>query len=118
MLDDGAEVSRRKPVLRTAAERAAIVAETYAPGATVAGVARKHGMSATRLSTWRTTARRKVARDEGQTSGFAEIAVLATPPPSPFDGVEIIAGSVSIRLPKSTASKRIANVARHLARQG
>ena len=40
--DDG--LVRRKLVQRTAAERAAIVAETYVPGATVAGVAAHHGI--------------------------------------------------------------------------
>ena len=33
MLDDGVGLERRKPQRRTAAERAAIVAETYKPGA-------------------------------------------------------------------------------------
>jgi type IV pilus biogenesis protein CpaD/CtpE len=36
MLDDGNDLVRRKPVRRTVAERSAIVAETYRPGATVA----------------------------------------------------------------------------------
>ncbi len=115
MLDDETGFDRRKVVRRSAAERAAIVAESYAPGATVAGVARKHGMSATRLSTWRTQAKRKSAQ---QTSGFADVVVTPEPAFVPHDGVEIIAGGVSIRLPKSTTPKRIADIARHLGRQG
>jgi transposase-like protein len=39
MLDDGSDLVRRKPVRRRPAERSTIVAETYQPGATVAGVA-------------------------------------------------------------------------------
>jgi len=39
MLDDGSDLARRKPIRRTPTERSAIVAETYQPGATVAGVA-------------------------------------------------------------------------------
>lgn len=50
MLDDESGLTGRKPVQRTAAERAAIVAESYGPGATVAGVARKHGIVASQLS--------------------------------------------------------------------
>ena len=46
--DDG--LVRRKLVQRTAAERAAIVAETYVPGATVAGVAARHGIQASQIS--------------------------------------------------------------------
>lgn len=46
MLDDGSVAVGRKAVRRTAAERAAIVAESYESGATVAGVARKHGIVA------------------------------------------------------------------------
>jgi transposase-like protein len=49
MLDDGIGFGRRKPHLRTAAERAAIVAESFEPGATVAGVARRHGIVASQL---------------------------------------------------------------------
>ena len=41
MLDDGNGLVRRKPVRRTPAERSAIVAETYRPGATVADYAHR-----------------------------------------------------------------------------
>ena len=50
MLDDGDGLERRKPVLRTPEERASIVAQTYEPGATVCGVANKHGIVASQLS--------------------------------------------------------------------
>ena len=59
MLDDGSGMGRRKQRRRTAAERASIVAESYEAGATVAMVARKHGIVASQLSTWRTAAKRK-----------------------------------------------------------
>ena len=54
MLDDGNGLVRRRPVRRTPAERTAIVAETYQPGATVSGVAQRHGIVASQLSSWRT----------------------------------------------------------------
>lgn len=50
MLDDGNVGEPCRVVRRSAAERAAIVAETYEPGATVVGVARRHGMIASKLS--------------------------------------------------------------------
>src|SRR3954465_14533601 len=39
-------------------EKAAIGAESYAPGRTVCGVARRHGLTPTQLFTWRRLARR------------------------------------------------------------
>jgi len=42
MLDDGNGFERKKPVQRTAEDRASIVAESYKAGQTVAGVARRH----------------------------------------------------------------------------
>jgi|TARA_R110002126_G_scaffold154378_1_gene301474 transposase-like protein len=42
MLDDGAELERRKKVHRSPQERAAIVARNYEAGQTVADVARRH----------------------------------------------------------------------------
>ncbi len=62
MIDDESGVGRRKPLHRTVEELAAIVVETYEPGVTVVGVADKHDMSATRLSTWRSAAKRKALR--------------------------------------------------------
>lgn len=114
MLDEGVGLDRRAPVRRTAEERAAIVAETYLPGATVAGVARKHGIVASQLSSWRTVARRKAER--GKNVGFAEVAVAADVPAPAFDGIEIMSGSVMVRLPKSTPMKRIVEITRGLAR--
>src|SRR5215218_6048734 len=39
-------------------EKAAIVAESYAPGRTVCGVARRHGLTPAQLFAWRRLARR------------------------------------------------------------
>ena len=116
MLDEGHGLLRRKPVRRTPAERSAIVAETYQPSATVAGVARRHGIVASQLSSWRTIAKGKSDRDKRRGSGFAEITVMADAVAVAFDGIEVVCGAVVIRLPKSTTPKRIAEVAHHLAR--
>jgi lambda repressor-like predicted transcriptional regulator len=87
MLDDGNDLVRRKPVRRTAVERSAIVAETYQPGATVAGVAQRHGIVASQLSSWRSVEKGKADRDKRLGSGFAEITVVANALPVPFDGI-------------------------------
>ena len=114
MLDEGSGLVRRKPQRRTAAERAAIVAETYKPGATVAGVARRHGIVASQLSGWRTAMRRQAARDKVSGSSFAELSVLPDTLPTVFDGIEIVAGAVTVRLPRNTTPKRIADIAKRL----
>lgn len=115
MLDEGSGLGRRKPQRRTPAERAAIVAETYKPGARVAGVARRHGIVASQLSGWRTALRRKTERDKGSGPAFAELSVLTDAFPAPFDGIEVVCGAVSVRLPKNTTPKRIADIAKRLA---
>ena len=117
MLDDGSGLGRRKPVRRTPAERSAIVNETYRPGATVAQVARKHGIVASQLSSWRTAAKSNSGQGKDRKSGFAEVTVMADILPVPFDGIEVVSGSVSIRLPKSTTPKRIADIAHRLTQQ-
>ena len=113
MLDDGIGFGRRKQHRRTAAERAAIVAETYEPGVTVTEVAHRHGIVASQLSTWRTAAKRKSSHDSSP--DFADLSVVADALSAPFDGVEIVVGGVIIRLPKNTTPKRIADLAHRLA---
>jgi len=114
MLDNVGGVGvRKKTVRRSAAERAAIVAESYEPGATVAGVARRHGIVASQLSTWRTAAKGK--RSEDISPAFADLSVMADGLAAPFDGIEIIVGPISVRLPKNTTPKRIADIAHRLA---
>ena len=119
MLDEGSGLVRRKRHRRTAAERAVIVAESYEPGATVAGVARRHGVVASQLSGWRSAARAKASDGIGGVQ-FAEVAVSPGGfgvPAVAHDGVEIAVGSVVIRLPKSTAAARIVDIAQRLASQ-
>jgi transposase len=114
MLDNvGGGGVRKKSVRRSAADRAAIVAESYEPGATVAMVAQQHGVVASQLSTWRTAAKRK----SGQNSSpaFADLSLMVDALSAPFDGIEVIVGPVSVRLPKNTMPKRIADIAHCLA---
>ena len=113
MLDDGSGLVRRKPPRRTSAERAVIVAESFEPGATVAGVARRHGIVASQLSTWRTAAKRKSGEDSKP--AFADLSVMPDALPTAFDGIEVVVVGVIIRLPKSTTPKRIADIAHRLA---
>ncbi|MFB1024481.1 MAG: transposase [Octadecabacter sp.] len=120
MLDDvGGGGMRKKNARRSAAERAAIVVESFELGAAVSGVARRHEIVAAQLSGWRCAARAK-ASDADDCVQFAEVAVSSSgfgAPPVPHDGVEIAVGSVVIRLPKDTAARRIVDIAQRLASQ-
>jgi len=113
MLDDGIGLVRRKQHRRTSAERAVIVAESFEAGATVASVARRHGIVASQLSTWRTAAKCKSGEDSSP--AFADLSVMPDTLPTPFDGIEVVVGGVIIRLPKNTTPKRITDIAQRLA---
>ncbi len=121
MLDDvRGGASRRKPVHRSSEERASIVAESYELGATVASVARRHGIVASQLSSWRSAARAGKSGSDNRPR-FAEVSVMSgpfAPTPAFHDGVEIMVGAVVVRLPKSTPATRIVDIAQRLARQG
>jgi len=91
-----------------------IVAETFEPGTRVVDVARRHGMAAQHLSTWRRLAREGkivVPVDEPM---FARLEIApqdeAVPASTPNDFVEIVTGGLIIRLPGATPADRIADV--------
>src|SRR5919206_3194293 len=64
-------------------EKAAIVAESYAPGETVCGVARRHGLTPQQLFTWRRLARRTLSRVPERPPAFFVPAVIEAPSCSP-----------------------------------
>jgi transposase len=91
-----------------------IVAESFEPGARVGDVARRHGMAAQHLSTWRRLAREGkivVPVDEPM---FARLEIApqdeVVPEPSAGGFVEIDTGGITIRLPGGCTADRIADV--------
>jgi transposase len=99
---------------------ARIVAETLRAGATVAGVARRHGVKTNHLSAWRTLAPQgKVVlpAPEGEVEFAAMViaAPLSDAGPSLDERVEITVGTVTIRLAATTSATRIAAIAHALA---
>jgi transposase len=97
--------------------KARIVAETFAPGARVADVARRHGLRPQHLSTWRRLARQgKIVLPADDGPVFAplmlEEGVSAAAPREQRDGaIELEVGDVMVRLPVDSAADRIASIA-------
>jgi transposase len=86
----------------TADQKARIVAESCAEGATVSAVARRHGLTAQQLFAWRRKAEQgggQIARPDGLE--FASIVVAA---PSPSErhatpAIEVVVGALTVRVP-------------------
>lgn len=102
--------------------KARVVAETLLPGATVNDVARRHGLPANHVSSWRTLARkgRLVLPAPEDPVEFAALMVGPVDETRGGDAgtvvrPEIIAGTVVIRLETGATADRIASVVRALA---
>lgn len=100
--------------------KARIVAETLRPGATVDEVARRHGLNANHLSSWRTLAREgKLVLPAPQDA--VEFAAMVVAPsdsgrlPPETTGPQIVVGAVTIRLEPGASAERIAAIVRALA---
>jgi transposase len=107
-------------------EKAAIVAESYAPGRTVCGVARRHGLTPAQLFTWRRLARR--SRVPKAPALFVPAVVEAVPglPPRPASqprrarrhgpvmGIEVAMDGTVVRIGSAASPQAIAAVIRAL----
>ena len=100
-----------------------IVAETLEPGATVRGVAERHGLRASRLSEWRRLAKdgKLVLPAAEGPSGFAPLVLCDEGPEAPSSeprpttdvpSIEIAVGDIMIRLDAGTSAARIAEIVR------
>jgi transposase len=90
-----------------------IVAETLVPGVTVNEVARRHGLKANHLSSWRTLARQgKLVVPEVAGAEFA--APVASPQsvatPEATASIDLIVGPVTVRLDVATPAVRVAEL--------
>jgi transposase len=90
----------------SAEEKRRLVAETFAPGATVHGVARRHGVNTSQLFTWRKQFR--VDLDPSAAApmppDFAAVMIAPAAPPPTASGMEAGAsapcGLIEIELPQ------------------
>jgi transposase len=90
-----------------------VVAETLVVGVTVNEVARRHGVKANHLSSWRTLARQgKLVVPEVAGAEFAPpVAVTQTlEPPIVTGTIDLIIGLVTVRLDAVTPAARVAEL--------
>ena len=95
-----------------------IVRESLAPGVRVSDVARKYGMCAQQLTTWRRAARSgHLALVTDDAAEFVAIE-LSEPPASSKSSakIEITVGRILLRLEGDTASTRVAEIVSALER--
>ena len=90
-----------------------VVAETLVPGITVNEVARRHGVKANHLSSWRTLARKgKLVVPEVAGAEFA--APVASPQsvttPVAIASIDLMIGPVTVRLDAATPATRVAEL--------
>ncbi|XQZ42675.1 transposase [Paracoccus yeei] len=90
-----------------------IVAETLVPGITVNEVARRHGVKANHLSSWRTLARKgKLVVPEVAGAEFAAPVAAAQPVEMLVTtSIDLVIGSVTVRLSAATPAARVAELA-------
>ena len=91
-----------------------MVAETLVPGVTVNEVARRHGLKANHLSSWRTLARKgKLVVPEVAGAEFA--APVASPMVVPtvvtIASIDLILGPLTVRLDAATPAARVVELA-------
>lgn len=91
-----------------------MVAETLVPGVTVNEVARRHGVKANHLSSWRTLARKgKLVVPEVAGAEFAA-PVASSPAVATAEAtasIDLIFGLVTVRLDAATPAARVAELA-------
>ena len=99
-----------------------VVAETLVPGVTVNEVARRHDLRPNHLSSWRRLAKDgKLVVPDLAGADFAPVVLEPEATPSvaaPESAVDIIHGSITIRLDTGTPPDRIAAIAHALSARG
>ena len=95
------------------AAKGRMVAETLVPGVTVNEVARRHGVKANHLSSWRTLARKgKLVVPEVAGAEFAPLAAVIQTLEVPIvtGTIDLVIGAVTVRLDAATAAARVAEL--------
>ena len=91
-----------------------IVAESLVPGVTVRSVAERYGLKPNHLSSWRGLARAgKLVVPDFDGASFATVVVAdpLPPPPVTLDRIELVVGSMTVRIDAATDARRVAELA-------
>ena len=94
-----------------------IIAESLVSGVTVRSVAERYGLKPNHLSSWRGLARAgKLVVPDFAGASFATVVVAdpLPPPPVSSDRIELVVGSVTLRLDAATTPIRITEIVRAL----
>jgi transposase len=117
---------------RSAREKASIVAETFAPGANVSEIARRHGLNRGLLFTWRRQVRRarpgpvaNATSEVGQGPAFVSVDIegavgwpagptasdaRSSNPVAPAPMIEIVMATMTVRVPAGVDGATLATV--------
>ena len=94
-----------------------IIAESLVTGVSVSSVAERYGLKPNHLSSWRGLARAgKLVVPDFAGASFATVVVAdpLPPPPVSSDRIELVVGSVTLRLDAATTPTRITEIVRAL----
>jgi transposase len=124
MSEQGADGEGRRRRTWSADQKQRIIAESFAPGASVAEVARRYGLNANMLFTWRRRDRRMGAGNDGAPVNIVPVRVVgATPPviataPGLMGRMEIVLiGGERIIVGADVDASSLARVAKALSRR-
>jgi transposase len=117
--------SKRRRRVRSEDEKRRIVCETFEPGASVSAVARRHGLNANLLFTWRREMGRGVSGLADDPMAFVPAVISAAPvtasaPPSPSGAgqMEIVfAGGERVIVDRTVDAVALARVIKVLSRR-
>ena len=88
-----------------------IVAETLVVGVTVNEVARRHGVKANHVSSWRTLARKgRLVVPDIAGADFAPPVAVTLEPPIVAGTIDLVIGPVTVRLDAATPAARVADL--------
>ena len=91
-----------------------IISESLVSGVTVRSVAERDGLKPNHLSSWRGLARAgKLVVPDFAGANFAQVVVAEALPPPPVtqDRIELVVGSMTLRLDAATDARRVAELA-------
>ena len=114
---DGSEASRPRRRSWPAEEKRKIIAESFAPGASVAQVAQRYGLNANMLFTWRRQSRPTLAAASVDAAQLVPVSISSAPSPTAGRMEIVLAGGERIRVGADVDAAALARVVKALSRR-